>query len=458
MCPTTAHRAPREAHFPSPLPSHHTQDAKAMLDAWGVGQEGCNNGALLLLAIRPRKFALYAGGGAQSAGMKPYVREAVLDRMKTQLRSGHTFDALAQAIVDVSDAMDGHSDRFITRWAVFVKWFFANLFWMLIGVVVLGYAAFLFIKKRRDDARIVAIRQRLDEIDSSDRELRAAAAERRAARFDATSCPICLESFRVGYNENTFILLECGHKVCCGRSGDGEAGCAEQWFGATNLLQHGAISFAQSRHPHCTCPVCRADCSLDAAATNGPGANGAAAASAAGAGGGGGGAGGGESATPNAGSGVSGHTRSGRSYSGTTSGRGSAFRSSSGQQSSSYQRNYMDDDMGIAYYGYDHGYDLRRARLSRLQRAHPAYITTAQVHELSRDWMSSSSMRSVATVPRSSNVSSSSVWHRGLVSTRVEAARVAAAARSASRSSSSSGSSSFGGGGSSGGGGSGGGW
>jgi uncharacterized membrane protein YgcG len=416
-------------------------DARRLLDDWGVGQKNCNNGVVLLLAMAPRKFALYGGGGAERAGLSEHVREAILDRMRSPLRAGKTYDALARSIVDISDALTGHSDRFITKWTIFWRRVGSWMPYILPIVLFALFASVIMWRKRVDANRIAAIRARLDSIDAADLESRNAAAEERAARFESPGCPICLEPFRAGYNLNTVVLLECGHKVCkVGEGGVGD-GCAQRWFGGANLIQKGSVHYALSQTPHSTCPVCRADCTVPRG-DDGTDADGAADGAGTGA--------------PSAGHG--GVTRTGLQYSpdpasrsGGVSARPSGGASTSYQRSATYssgarsaRRRHFYTDAGL---GYDHGYDLRRERLRHMQRRYPAYISTTQVNDLSRDWMSGASRGAL------DSSSASSAWHSDLLATRRAAARVASASRHSGSSSSS-----FGGGSSSGGGGSGGGW
>ena len=244
----------------------------------------------------------------------------------------------------------------------------------------------------------------------------------------------------------------CGHKMCkVGEGGVGD-GCAQRWFGAANLIQKGSVHYALSQQPHSTCPVCRADCTVPRGDDGGDDGGDA------GAGDGGGAASGGSF------SGRGGAARTGMQYrpdpASRSGGGGGAHSSGASSGSSSYQRSpshssgtrrtrhrrHFYTDAGL---GYDHGYDLRRERLFFMQRRYPTYISTTQVNDLSRDWMSGSR----GALGSSSASASSVAWHSALLTTRRDAARAAAASR---RSGSSS--SSFGGGSSSGGGGSGGGW
>ena len=201
------------ATYTSDGPTGAVADAQRLLDDWGVGEQGCNNGVVLLLAMAPRKFALYGGGGAKRAGLSAPVREAILDRMKTPLRAGKTHDALRRAVVDISDALSGHSDRFITQWSIFWRHVGSWMVYILPIAFVVVVVSIIAWRKRVDANHIAAIRARLDSIDEADLEARNAAAEERAARFDSPGCPICLEPFRIGYNLNTVVLLECATRV-----------------------------------------------------------------------------------------------------------------------------------------------------------------------------------------------------------------------------------------------------
>ncbi|KAG5177274.1 TLP18.3, Psb32 and MOLO-1 founding proteins of phosphatase-domain-containing protein [Tribonema minus] len=86
-------------HIPAGADTHATtaEFAKRLQDAWGVGHADCHNGALLLVSLRTRSFALSIGTGLEVTLPKA-KRDAVLDAMVPWLRRGDTAAAVLAAL------------------------------------------------------------------------------------------------------------------------------------------------------------------------------------------------------------------------------------------------------------------------------------------------------------------------------------------------------------------------
>ena len=217
------------------------EGARNLMDDFGVGERGCNNGVVLLLALDDRKFAIFAGAGAQKH-LPSSVRNRILNGMKNDLRANRVDAAVLEAVVQIRDALM----TMPTFWDQYGE---TVVFCVFIGVIIAIIACFslcAYIQERRRKRRVREVRSLLKRIDNTKNEEDAMT---KAERFGAKTCPICLENFDSMPNQT---LLQCGHKLC--------TPCATQWFGKTNMTKTKRLTYALSKTPHHRCPVCRQSC------------------------------------------------------------------------------------------------------------------------------------------------------------------------------------------------------
>lgn len=80
--------------------------ARALHDAWGVGDPACQNGVLFLLAVDDRQVFISTGAGAQKALSDARVASTIRD-IRPQLRDSDYDAAVKRAVVDVGLGLAG---------------------------------------------------------------------------------------------------------------------------------------------------------------------------------------------------------------------------------------------------------------------------------------------------------------------------------------------------------------
>jgi len=152
--------------------------ARGLHDAWGVG-DACGSGALLLVALDERQLYISTGAAAQRAAGE-HGLEAALEEMRPLLRQGDTAAALLQGVATLAAALAGRLPQNEQAYG------FALL--LLCGLAFFAASA---LRQARGRRRYELAARRLS-------ALELAAAEARAERYAATSCPVCLEEFTAG--------------------------------------------------------------------------------------------------------------------------------------------------------------------------------------------------------------------------------------------------------------------
>ncbi len=61
--------------------------AKGLHDAWGVGDEQCNNGVLMLLSVGDRQMYISTGAGAVDSLTDDAI-DAIIESVRPSLRAG----------------------------------------------------------------------------------------------------------------------------------------------------------------------------------------------------------------------------------------------------------------------------------------------------------------------------------------------------------------------------------
>ncbi|KAH3757729.1 Dynein heavy chain 12, axonemal [Pelomyxa schiedti] len=195
--------APRNAIEQAALVSNR------IMDKWGVGNKDCNNGVLLFVSIQDRVIHISTGAGAKKV-MTENAIDAVFELARPLLKAEKYDEAVAVAAWKIHEILLKGKSNFFDKWG-----------WVIIGFFVVIALIKFFMPS--DYSRCHRHLERLER----DRET----ALKKAERFAATSCPICLEDFKPTSQSE---ILICGHKFC--------KSCITRWT-QTNR----------------GCPICRTD-------------------------------------------------------------------------------------------------------------------------------------------------------------------------------------------------------
>lgn len=150
--------------------------AKGLHDAWGVG-DACGSGLLLLLSLEDRQAFVSTGASARLAAPDAAL-ELVVERMRPLLRAGDVDGALLHGVRDVGELLAG---RLTEPHAAL---------WPLLLLAAGGVSVVLY-QRWAGERRVRHYRECVRQLS----KLEADAARARAARYAATSCPVCLEDF-----------------------------------------------------------------------------------------------------------------------------------------------------------------------------------------------------------------------------------------------------------------------
>ena len=209
------------------------QYARSLHDAWGVGEDTTDaggTGVLLFLSIYDR--IVYISRGEALAKILTDARiDAILYNIRPAMRQTMFADGLKLAI----DEIEQYIIKGEPTWKEFLLSLLCveTLFWLTL------VAAFLhsITRARRQLQQQRAYAQAASQLSEIDR----AQAEALQGRFQATSCPICLESFKdtqTGSDDEPIRLLRCGHVF--------DETCWNEWVSSGQ----GHIS---------KCPICKMD-------------------------------------------------------------------------------------------------------------------------------------------------------------------------------------------------------
>lgn len=227
--------------------------AKSAHDEWGVGHADCEDGIVLLLAIRQRQMYMSQGAGTLAI-VNDDTRNAILHRMKPHLRSGDVHSAVVGAVYDMHAVLAPTDEAFASlradlstfiaaessarRWALF-----QSILVLVLVLGVFGFAAYSVLKEHRASAaRAEAARAEERDWAAVRARLQQLEAARQAADRDGdplaahiTSCPICLDDFPATVDAaHPVLTLQCRHRF--------HSSCLDTWFASP-----------QNR----TCPMCR---------------------------------------------------------------------------------------------------------------------------------------------------------------------------------------------------------
>ena len=98
--------------------------AKALHAKWGVGDAACDNGVLLLLAVRARQVYISTGAGAQKPLTDAHLG-GIISSMRKSLRAGDYDAAVEQAVVDIGLGLAGRGPH--SEWEWFPILFFGAI-------------------------------------------------------------------------------------------------------------------------------------------------------------------------------------------------------------------------------------------------------------------------------------------------------------------------------------------
>jgi uncharacterized membrane protein YgcG len=206
--------------------------ARRLHDAWGVGEETDEGGTgvLLFLSIYDRILYISRGGALEKFLTNSRI-DAILRTIQPAMRQTMFADGFILAIDEV--------EHYILKGQPTWNEFFLDLlcfenFFVLVWVVTLLLAITKSSRQRRQQRAYAQAVSQLSEIDR-------AQAEALQGRFQATSCPICLESFKdtkTGSDDQPIRLLRCGHVF--------DESCWNEWVSSGQ----GSIS---------RCPICKMD-------------------------------------------------------------------------------------------------------------------------------------------------------------------------------------------------------
>lgn len=183
--------------------------AKHLHDSWGVGNAGCDDGAVLLISTDDRQVYMSTGRGATKVLTDDQI-DLIIEEMKPHLRDKNYDKSVEVAVTKMGEVFSGKVLESSLDYGLI-------LFFL---VIVTGVGLAIYLVHRRDQ-----------DIENCTLKLQRIQDERDRAKlsYETKSCPICLEEFEP---ETPTKLLACGHKYC--------EPCLTKWL-----------------QEHSTCPICR---------------------------------------------------------------------------------------------------------------------------------------------------------------------------------------------------------
>jgi uncharacterized membrane protein YgcG len=208
------------------------QLARSFHDAWGVGHEteSGGTGVLFFLSIYDRVVYISRGGALDRV-----LNNGRIDDILHQIRPTMRRAKFAEGLMLAIDEAVVYIEKGEPTWKETIMGFFQiqNAF-IFVWVGILITALTSAYRQRREERIYAQAASQLSEIDR-------AQAEALQGQYEATSCPICLESFKsstVGSDDQPIKLLRCGHVF--------DESCWSEWVssGRGNVTK---------------CPICKID-------------------------------------------------------------------------------------------------------------------------------------------------------------------------------------------------------
>eukprot|EP01012_Entosiphon_sulcatum_P067408 TRINITY_DN970_c0_g1_i1.p1 TRINITY_DN970_c0_g1~~TRINITY_DN970_c0_g1_i1.p1 ORF type:complete len:393 (-),score=34.35 TRINITY_DN970_c0_g1_i1:52-1230(-) len=190
--------------------------ARRIHQSWGVGHFPCDNGVVFLLSKNDRYAYISTGRGARRR-LNDRMATQIIGSVKSQLRSGDYDGAVLAVVEQMFQAFSGELKEE------------ADYSWIVVLGVIALFVTIVYYGTKK--ARLQAdCRRKLTQIEQEH-------AEALAAKYEAKTCPICLEKFA---KETT--ILRCGHKYC--------ASCISKWSGGCPICREGATERQNHTDPN----------------------------------------------------------------------------------------------------------------------------------------------------------------------------------------------------------------
>jgi len=173
--------------------------ARQVHDTWGVGVQTDNcggTGILLFLSDKDRSIFISRGSALESV-LTDYRLDNTIERMKPKLRNKQYGAAILGALQEIDNYLivgqPGRRERFNAFCGTYMGY----------GVVlaIFAFVGFAIKKDQRERREYAKVASQLNEMDR-------ARAEALQGRFQARSCPICLEDFKMTDDKTTNVKEE----------------------------------------------------------------------------------------------------------------------------------------------------------------------------------------------------------------------------------------------------------
>jgi uncharacterized membrane protein YgcG len=206
--------------------------ARTLHDTWGVGHETSVGGTGVLIFLSVDDRVLYISrGGAMDHILGDSRIDTIIHGVQPALKQAKYAEGLIEAVEHVVDFIQKGEPTWNERILEFLQiQYLIMFFWLYVFFGGLWSA-----QKQRREGRVYA--QAASQLTELDR----AQAEALQGRYQATSCPVCLENFKsstVGSDDQPIKLLRCGHVF--------DESCWSEWVnsGQGNVTK---------------CPICQKD-------------------------------------------------------------------------------------------------------------------------------------------------------------------------------------------------------
>jgi hypothetical protein len=206
--------------------------ARTLHDTWGVGHETSVGGTGVLIFLSVDDRVLYISrGGAMDRILGDSRIDTIIHGVQPALKQAKYAEGLIEAVEHVVDFIHKGEPKWNERILEFLQIQYLVMFFWL-------YVFFGGLWRLRNQYRAGrAYAQAASQLTELDR----AQAEALQGRYQATSCPICLENFEsstVGSDDQPIKLLRCGHVF--------DESCWSEWVNSGQ----GNVS---------KCPICQKD-------------------------------------------------------------------------------------------------------------------------------------------------------------------------------------------------------
>lgn len=172
------------------------QYAKDLHDLWGIGDATCQNGVVLVVAVKDRALGLSVGKGVNDI-LTDAMIPVIMSDMRPMLQQEEYGQAIVQGVTDIGNVLSGGkapensnsgSDGWLSFW----------IFGIIGGGVVMGAVGSRRNRRRYDRCKDILKKIDQDRVRASNNN------------YVITSCPICLEDFDKA-DENGDNIQASGH-------------------------------------------------------------------------------------------------------------------------------------------------------------------------------------------------------------------------------------------------------